>query len=165
MMPDLQQARYDHSSCCMGNTVYVFGGYAGANDLDTIECLLVKAAKDAKITFDNAQWRILLDRPLTDRRLSLFCPLYKDQVLICGGFGDGNRLFDGVIWKHETKITDQVIEDSGLEFTCYNPGYAMDDDTCVSIVLAGENSIPVLVQFDKRTLKVSILKNFRSEEP
>ena len=41
----------------------------------------------------------------------------------------------------------------------------MDDDTFVSIVEAGKNRIPVLVQFDKRTLKVSILKNFRSYGP
>ena len=54
-LPDLKQARRGHSSCCMGSTVYVFGGLgADSSALDTIECLLVKTAKDEKITFDTA---------------------------------------------------------------------------------------------------------------
>ena len=39
-LPDLNEARDSHSSCVLGNTLYVFGGYNDDDDLDSIEKLV-----------------------------------------------------------------------------------------------------------------------------
>mmetsp|Transcript_4149 Transcript_4149/g.5508 ORF Transcript_4149/g.5508 Transcript_4149/m.5508 type:complete len:97 (+) Transcript_4149:390-680(+) len=41
-LPEMNQVRYAHSSCCLGKFVYVFGGMNGSKYLGSIEKLLVK---------------------------------------------------------------------------------------------------------------------------
>ena len=71
-LPDLNVARYDHASVCVGGDVYVIGGTSSYQDIGSLECL------------DNADmWRLMYGMPLA---LSACSAIHvEENIIIWGG--------------------------------------------------------------------------------
>ena len=140
----------------MDNTVYVVAGMASYEDEDIlgIEQLVLRKTSNAPINFTNTEWKLfkIEGKPCYEM---LVCPFGENQILIYGGYR-GEWCSDGFIWNGKTRTVDSNITDGGVKLQSFNMGHAMSDHTFVSLVKV-EDKTPKLVQFDKRTKKVTIL--------
>ena len=84
-MPSLQVARIFHSSCVLGSSLYIFGGYDQEyNVLNSVDRIELREAHDEQL---NQGWRLFKFDPITlpPRQNSVFCPLNETEILIAGG--------------------------------------------------------------------------------
>ena len=98
---DLNVARSEHSSCAMGNEVYVFCGWDGSQYLSSIECL--------NVAEQQAAWEIFTVDALTVRNSPVVCPLSDSDFVIMGGYADCNYLSDVIILDKRSRTAEQVL--------------------------------------------------------
>lgn len=85
--PLLNVARQGHSSCALGENIYVFGGVGEGNvDLNSIERLNLNVANLLNDDFQS-QWT-LIQTTLQPQLLSLIYPINKRDILVLGGWTD-----------------------------------------------------------------------------
>lgn len=103
--PNLNVARYAHSSCANGRFSFVFGGM-GPNALNSIERI-------SHQTQENGQraWRTYVIDQITPRRDAFFACTDHQNILVLGGYSNETQseLSDGVIFDADTwNICDHV---------------------------------------------------------
>ena len=81
--PDLNVARYDHSSCAQGRFLFVFCGYNNTGPLNSIEQLDTEADTNGSAT----QWNLISVSPdvFPGRWWPLVVPINATEILIMGG--------------------------------------------------------------------------------
>ena len=120
LAPNLNQARYNHSSCVLSGTLYIFGGFSdkkAENEeqkeerpneqskwISSIECL--NAREEVKVRGPNVSWKeIELSQPVVGRANSLMAPIGPEEILIMGG---NNSRYMGDAWIFNTRTS--IIE-------------------------------------------------------
>ena len=75
-VPDMIEARYNHSATTTSNALFVFGGWSGMDRIATIErlCLTEKSA-----------WETIRSESFTAKEHATVCTISDREILICGG--------------------------------------------------------------------------------
>jgi len=71
----MNQPRHSHSSCALGDRVYVFGGSDGHAKLDSVESFDVK----------QNEWSLFSVEGFTSRIFPVVCPISPTEIVIMGG--------------------------------------------------------------------------------
>lgn len=84
--PELTDPRYNHSSCCLGAYVYVFGGQRAYDDhLSTVECLMFGFGEP---------WQVIAENSLARREAPALAVLNTHQIACFGGQGSKYKALD-----------------------------------------------------------------------
>ena len=114
--PDLNVSRCCHSSCTLGDRVYVVGGfqYAILRNLNSIEYI---NAEDFLAHRDGSVWvQIEVDNStLRPRNFCIFCPVSSREIVIMGGFNwdDERDLGDVLVFDTEDETFTRLAWDGG----------------------------------------------------
>ena len=101
---DLNKARRDHSSCALGDFVYVFGGPGSKQVLEWLDA-------KADLEGESVQWQKVelpetIYQPrlahLQERWFTLMVPFSENSILIIGGYSKVGPLND--VWLFNTKL-------------------------------------------------------------
>ena len=110
--PKLNERRCNHSSCTLGDSVYLFGCTGGISS-SAIEWLDFEAHLRGHY---QPHWNII--RPDADllkaRVSSLFCPVNSTQILIMGGSNKSKLLEDAFVF--------DTSDESVTPLDCWGPG-------------------------------------------
>ena len=86
-LPDLNLERESHSACCLGSTLFVFGGHDGQSIMNSVEILKLATADEI------LPWALLQSEGSFEPRQScLVCPIDDHSILLAGGF-DSDIIF------------------------------------------------------------------------
>ena len=94
--PNLNYARQAHSSCVLKHFLYVFAGFNGVREIDSIEFidLLVGTA-----------WEYFSIEGLSWRQRASMIAMDSESILIMGGWHDGHPLADAHVVDAKTRTT------------------------------------------------------------
>ena len=96
-LPELNYARMNHSSCTLGNTLYVIGGwdayfdYGARNSIEKLSNIDVDIIYDSDTSEFNGfynHWQLI--KPINSfrpRTCPAFCAWNKHEIIILGGVG------------------------------------------------------------------------------
>ena len=120
-VPPLNQKRHSHSSCTLGDFIYVCCGYDGSLFLSSIERLNVKALHASRLAVPQDWAFLCLKQPLDSetfkgRRNTLFAPISDKDLIILGGMGKLGRMGSGYIVDIELMSMERVFDDMGFRF-------------------------------------------------
>ena len=115
----MKQCRRDHSSCALGQSIFVFCGQVGINceEDNSIEVLYMNNPIKAwsLVEYENQNY--------PSRNFPLVCPIGPKKIVIMGGWNLENRQrYDDVcIFDVKRNIMEKVINNYGIGFASYNP--------------------------------------------
>ena len=96
--------RHSHSSTCLNDSLYVFGG-SGSTDrsAETIERLLL-------IGQSGVLWELISTDAFTPRKWASVCPIDEYDILICGGYDEKAPKFlsDAIVFNTVTKYSERI---------------------------------------------------------
>ena len=96
-LPDLNIARYGHSSCILGMKMYVLGGKDNTRQITNSIEKLKNIAEPAPITI--SQWqRIIPEQSFRPRTCPVFCAWNKREIVILGGYNYRESVNDGWVF-------------------------------------------------------------------
>ena len=127
LLPMLNRPRENHSSCCLGDSLYAFCGSNESGYLRSIELLDLRQLKlrrhsqndkcyvnSSQSNRDKKSWTHLFElEALSPRRNAVLCQLSESSILIMGGYDATQLLSDAVIFDMETREAKIVVA-SGL---------------------------------------------------
>ena len=97
--PQLNQARYSHSSCVLGHSIYTFGGVKGVYTYyDSIESIDAQAVVRGMLV--EVQWNLIqlsTETTIPARKNALMASIGPDQILIAGGDNGMDLITGGIM--------------------------------------------------------------------
>ena len=159
-MSFLNEGRMSHSSCFLGDKIYVFAGRNAQGLIDSIESL--------KITIDPTQqftknWKLIYEENEFEPREALLCaPLNESEIVIMGGYMNGENSSDIFIFN----TVDRYIEPRDVK---YVPKFRHYNNTCFKVAhnkvvaLVETDNDPHLITFEKKEFehdRFAVLKVF-----
>jgi len=108
---DLNMARDNHSSCSVGEMIFVVCGDQDLAKLNSIEMLDYGYNKEST-------WQLIKIEGLTPRISPLVSALTDVSILIMGGFDGREHLSDAFIYDFCGQNIRQVIKQGSLKFMC-----------------------------------------------
>ena len=100
-MPEMNLARWDHSSCILEKTLYILGGYDENDELtNSIEILINIDEPDPSVI---TKWSLIqLISSFQPRNFSVFCAWNEHEIIILGGKNENREIMcDG--WVFDTR--------------------------------------------------------------
>ena len=97
---DLNQGRENHSSCCIGELIFVICGEESFKKLNSIE----------KLDFgysSSRTWEKIELEQLTPRYCLVVCAISDKEILIMGGHDGESYLNDVHVYQHKTKTIEK----------------------------------------------------------
>ena len=101
LWPELEEGRNRHSTTVLGSSVYIFGGYNGETQLDSIESL---------DTIARISWKKFTIRGFTARQATLVAPVNNSQILVAGGFDRSGKYLSEVLLINPERKTLRVLD-------------------------------------------------------
>ena len=153
-LPDLNHARFNHSSMAVGGKVYVIGGALKGDFLDQLNI--------EHYTLKQSWVAYTLQNPL-NRNYPLVCPIKfqnKDEILMLGGSFLGDAvIFDTETMQHETVIAD---DESFLSIKCRNQAFQSRDGTSAISIVYDNKHIVELVRYSREKNEVTMISTIGS---
>ena len=158
-LPNLVMARESHSSCVLGNKVFVFGGHESRGILNAIEVLEQSCIDPAEVLMP---WQLInTNFGIAPRMNALFCPIYERTLLVSGGFDSETYYSDCYYLDTETLQLTQMIEqnDENKGFSCLNatlvkPGH-------IVALVRDNHRIPFAVEYRQEQNRFEFVWNYR----
>ena len=140
VLPTLQAARIEHSSCATDQAALIYGGRAQINQyLNSIEYLVIDKLFDAQSRQIDRRWISLEINQFEARKHSLMANVCQNQILIVGGYGGIPAIWygNGVIFDTEQKRVVRTLL-AAFPFDCTrNTCFATESESVVAIVETG----------------------------
>ena len=153
--PDLNFARYAHSSCANERYSFVFGGM-GPNALSSIERISHQAQEDG-----SRAWTTYNIAQITPRRDAFFACTDLQNILVLGGYSNetNTELSDGFVFDADTWEVCKAVSSGNLSIQSDGNQHCLTEYG--SILALGCNDVMLhLFEYNIQTDEVIYLKNF-----
>lgn len=160
-MPHMRDARQNHASCSLGDSIFVFCGFGNTTHLNSIERLQVSPNVATRWDYIHCNPMILEPR----RNLAV-APLNKDEICILGGYSKGNFLGDIVLFNTKTKACIKAIDSrkSLMKFDAITNQSAQSQtrqDTVMAYVMNGATEKMQMISYTKGEPTIRHLKKLQ----
>ena len=131
-LPDLNFARSNHGSTCLGDAVFVVGGYdTPFNYINSIERLKM-GANHAE---ESQTWSLIDIHQLTPRFYPVLSQIGPDELCILGGHNsDYKKVSDGFILNVKTLTVTKINPASQIKFVSYSESFMKTYGLLLSLV-------------------------------
>ena len=154
----LNKARYGHSACTLNGIVYVFCGWDGIYNLNSIE-MITESTLLANAT---TLWHLInvAENILIKRTYPAVAPLNDTEIAILGGYDGNSTLSDVIVFNTTTKKCQKVTAGGDYGFDAHGNQCVQAGISKVVALVAGKDSKPAVISWTKDASAVTILKNF-----
>ena len=148
---NLQQSRCNHSSCTLGEKIFVFGGFSGTDRiLNSIEELDLSAWWH--------RWRLINITAMRPREKPAVCHVSDSEIAILGGSNFQSSVSDIFIFNTETGTAEKAL-DIDMPFVEESPSVNLGQGSIMSLVMS-EDRILYLMKYERKENQLSIVVRY-----
>ena len=74
-------------------------------------------------------------------------------------YGGSHEIKNGIIYNTDSKDASKIIKDTGFNLWGFSPGQLTSEHSCISLIHDRSSYEIKFIEFDKRTLSFSTIKN------